>query len=53
MTDQTPATESAITDVKHYVLALDKDGNEVKVEINEDGTFAQDVDTEVEDPTVH
>lgn len=39
-------------EVKHFALALDKDGKEIRVEINPNTGIAQDADEE-EKPTVH
>lgn len=48
---------AAVTDgveVKHFALALDKDGKEVRVEIKPTGEFSQDVDDKPEPvPTIH
>jgi len=38
---------------KHYILALDQDGNEVKIEVQPNGEFSQDVEDKEEVPTVH
>lgn len=46
VTDQANSIE-----VKHFALALDKDGKEIRVEINPTTGIAQDV--EEEEPTVH
>lgn len=48
---------AAVTDgveVKHFALALDKDGKEIRVEITPNGEFSQDVEDKPEPtPTLH
>ncbi len=48
------STTEVVDGVKRYVLTLDKNGDEVKVEIQPTGEFSQDIeDKEEEVSTVH
>lgn len=50
------AEVTAGVEVKHFVLALDKDGKEIRVEVKPNGEQSQEVDedgTAVEPVTVH
>lgn len=53
MNDITPVVDPTVVDTKHYLVAFDKDGNEVRVLVNADGSFAQDVEDEAVPATVH
>lgn len=51
MVDQTVGTP-AITDIKHFVLAIDPvTGEEVRIEVVPNGEFSQE--DEVVEPTIH
>jgi len=47
------STTEVVDGVKRYVLTLDKNGDEVKVEIQPNGEFSQDVEDKEEVSTVH
>lgn len=47
-------TEAVITEGdKHFVMAMDADGNPIKIEIQPTGEFSQEADKVAETPTIH
>lgn len=53
MNETTPAVvDPAVVDTKHFVIAFDPDGNEVRIEVDAEGNFVQDFEAE-DAPTVH